>query len=357
MTHELEMAARHHDFALGELANSRPAAAVKALKQSLALDPKRASAHHDLGLALQDLGRLEEAERAHRDALSLDPSHAAAYLSLGELLQSRGALEEARSCFESALRLARSPAPAGIYMQLGGVLWKLGDSMRALEAFERAVAGAPGSAEAHYNLGSAQLELGRFDAAERSAREVLRLRPGLSEALTLRAAAIAASGSIDAAVELLRQPGGQDAAAAQHYKALAIRLLNSRLFDPARRCLEAVLREDPTEAMAHHLLSALSGANPDHPIEGYVRQLFDASASSFDQELVSKLGYDIPREMVDAVLSIAGAPGERWDVLDLGCGTGLVGERLASCCRRLVGVDLAPNMIERARARNLYTEL
>ena len=297
MTDELEMAARQHDFALGELANSRPAAAVRALKQALALDPKRVSAHHDLGLALKDLGRLEEAERAHRDALSLDPSHAAAHLSLGELLQGRGALAEARSCFESALRLTRSPAPASIYMQLGGVLWKLGDSMRALEAFERAVAGAPGSAEAHYNLGSAQLELGRFDAAEHSAREVLRLRPGFSEALMLRAAAVAATGSVDAAVELLRTPGGQDATAAQHQgpataqhqgpaaaqrMALAIRLLNSRLFEPARRCLEAALREDPTEPMANHLLSALSGTHPDHPIEGYVRQLFDASAATFD---------------------------------------------------------------------------
>jgi len=420
------VAASRHDFALGELANGRPAAAVKALKQALALDPRRAAAHHDLGLALADLGRWEEAERAHRDALSLDPACAVAHQSLGDLLRRRGELGEARRCFESALRLnpalnqsrlnlgsvledqgelgaaarcyedaiARSSAPAGIYMQLGAVLWKLGDSVRALEAFERSVAGAPGSAEALYNLGSAQLELGQFEAAERSAGEVLRLRPAFPEALTLRAAALAASGAIDAAVDLLRPSvAGPDAGAEPHaraipdaaaapdagaipeasaepdatatpatsaanrYLTLATRLMNSRLFAPARRCLEAALREDPTQVMAHHLLSALSGTNPEHPVEGYVRQLFDTSAATFDRELVSKLGYDIPREMAEAVLEVAGAPQERWEVLDLGCGTGLVGEQIAPYCRRLVGVDLAPNMIERARDRNLYTDL
>jgi predicted TPR repeat methyltransferase len=90
-----------------------------------------------------------------------------------------------------------------------------------------------------------------------------------------------------------------------------------------------------------------------------VRQLFDASAATFDRELVSKLGYEIPREMVEAIETVAGAglPRGGWDVLDLGCGTGLVGEHIAPHSRRLVGIDLAPKMIERARARNIYTDL
>jgi predicted TPR repeat methyltransferase len=168
---------------------------------------------------------------------------------------------------------------------------------------------------------------------------------------------LAAAGATDLAVELLWQPAGRNPQAAERYLLLATRLMNSRLFQPARRCLEAALREDPTEVMAHHLLSALSGANPDHPIEGYVRQLFDTSAATFDRDLVSKLGYDIPRQMVEAVLGVAGEPQGRWEALDLGCGTGLVGGEIAAYCRRLVGVDLAPNMIERARARNIYTDL
>jgi predicted TPR repeat methyltransferase len=402
------------------------------------------AAHRDLGFALTELGRLEEAELAYRDAVQLEPTHAVAHQCLGELLRKRGERDEARLCFETALRLnpalnqsrlglgqvleesgefdlaarcyeeaiGRSPAPAGIYMRLGAVLWKAGDSPQALEAFERAVQGVAASAEAFYNLGCVQLELEQFEAAEGSAQEALRLRPGFAEALLLCAAAVAASGAIAEAAELLGEPRGptlgadartntevalfdgsldagaasgvgappsaavvsdvdvppnapavsdtgvsRNPAGAQRYWLLATRLLNSRLFDPARRCLEAAVHADPTAVMPHHMLSALSGANPDHPIEGYVRQLFDASAATFDRELVSKLGYDIPKQLVSAVLDVMGTPEGRWDVLDVGCGTGLVGAEIARYSRRLVGVDVAPNMIHRARDRGVYTDL
>jgi predicted TPR repeat methyltransferase len=242
-------------------------------------------------------------------------------------------------------------------MRLGAVRWQLGDSPGALAAFERAVVESPHAAEAHYNLGSAQLELGRFAEAVASAREAMRWRRGFSAALTLCAAGLAATGVAEAGVELLRQFGGSEVPIAQRYLEIAVRLMNSKLFEPARECLERVLRDQPAEVMARHLLSAARGANPDHPVDGYVRQLFDVSAASFDRELVSKLGYAIPREMIEALQAVARTPGSPWDVLDLGCGTGLVGTQIAPYSRRLTGVDLAPNMIELARTRGIYTEL
>lgn len=349
---------RHYETALDELASGRPAAAVAALKRALALDPKRVPALHNLGMALEELGRLDEAEAAYRDALRVDPGYVAALLNLGELLQGRGRLEEARRCFDSALSLHPTSGQTRlVYMRLGAVLWKLGDSAGALDAFERSVAAGSNSAEVYYNLGSAQLELGRFDDAARSAREALGLQPGFSEALTLWAAALAAAGAVDAGIELLQKSAGPPVPAASRYRLLAIRLMNSRLFEPARVCLEKVLQENPGEAMARHVLSALSGENPEHPAEGYVRQLFDASAATFDRELVAKLGYEIPREMVDALRAVTVAPGQPWDVLDLGCGTGLVGVEIAPYSASLVGVDLAPNMIGLARERQVYTDL
>jgi predicted TPR repeat methyltransferase len=248
------------------------------------------------------------------------------------------------------------PQGAPAHNEMGLALWKGGSTEAALESFARAVAASPGSAELHYNLGCAQFESERFEEAIGSAREALRLRPGFSAALTLWAAGLAANGAVDAGAELLCQ-SGPAIAPAQRYLMLALRLMSSKLFGPARRCLERVLQEDPAEVMARHLSSALSGENPDRPVEGYVRQLFDASAATFDRELVSKLGYIVPREMVDALRSVEGAPNQPWDVLDLGCGTGLVGAEMAPCARKLVGIDLAPNMIEQARARNIYTEL
>jgi predicted TPR repeat methyltransferase len=404
-------AAQRLETALGELADGRPAAAMASLKQALALDWSLVSAHYHLGVALVELGRLEEAQAAYRDATLVDATYTAAHQNLGELLAQQGKLEEACVCFERVLsgghvaepadvaqrdvaaqrgRVAQrarvgladalvklndfaaaaalyreaipgSRAPADLYLKLGAALWKLGDSAAALAAFEQAVSGLSDSAEAHYNLGSAQLELGRFEEALRSAREALSLRPAFTEALVLCAAAEAARGSLDEAVRRLTRgtvaPPQQDTSGAQRYLMLATRLMASKLFAPARNCLEQAVQADPTDVMARHLLNALSGQNPAHPTEGYVRQLFDTSAATFDRDVVSKLGYGIPGEIVKALLAAQGGLKPPWEVLDLGCGTGLVGVEISSRSRRLAGVDLAPKMIDRARERGVYTEL
>jgi predicted TPR repeat methyltransferase len=44
-------------------------------------------------------------------------------------------------------------------------------------------------------------------------------------------------------------------------------------------------------------------------------------------------------------------------VLDLGCGTGVCGLHLAGACDLLVGVDVSPAMLAKARERNLYHQL
>jgi ubiquinone/menaquinone biosynthesis C-methylase UbiE len=44
------------------------------------------------------------------------------------------------------------------------------------------------------------------------------------------------------------------------------------------------------------------------------------------------------------------------DVLEVGCGTGLILERLARVARRAEGIDLSPGMLEKARARGLAVQ-
>ncbi len=61
----------------------------------------------------------------------------------------------------------------------------------------------------------------------------------------------------------------------------------------------------------------------------------------------------ILRELFDLVM-----PGrERLTILDLGCGTGLAGVAFKDVAALLDGVDLSPEMIEKARARKLYDNL
>src|SRR6202011_3929779 len=82
---------------------------------------------------------------------------------------------------------------------------------------------------------------------------------------------------------------------------------------------------------------------------------FDDFAESFDRNL-EELGYRAPQLLFDAVRQ-SGALQRSLDVLDVGCGTGLCGPLLRPFARRLVGVDLSPNMLSKAAARAVYDQL
>lgn len=82
------------------------------------------------------------------------------------------------------------------------------------------------------------------------------------------------------------------------------------------------------------------------------RIAFDAQAATYDMSEKGAhargLYGHVADALVEAGLGVGGAP----DVLDLGCGTGALALRLLDlvpACR-IVGVDISPNMVKRARA-------
>ena len=114
---------------------------------------------------------------------------------------------------------------------------------------------------------------------------------------------------------------------------------------------------DPSDHSGASLKLALAeseGGNPAPP-SAFVEMLFDQYAPKFDQTLVGALGYCVPELLAGA---ITGARAGRFRLaLDLGCGTGLMGERLKPFCDRLEGFDISTGMLRRARAKGVYDRL
>jgi ubiquinone/menaquinone biosynthesis C-methylase UbiE len=80
---------------------------------------------------------------------------------------------------------------------------------------------------------------------------------------------------------------------------------------------------------------------------------YDAFASSYEAR--RHHGYHLLLDQLQAGIVEPSARGR--EVLEVGCGTGLILSRLAPVARRTVGVDLSTNMLEKARARGLDVEL
>ena len=90
--------------------------------------------------------------------------------------------------------------------------------------------------------------------------------------------------------------------------------------------------------------------------DDYVRYSFDHFARTFDKKLET-LEYRAPELVAAEVAKAFGEPRAKLDTIDAGCGTGWCGPLLKPYARRLVGVDLSPAMLEKARGRAVYDDL
>lgn len=117
------------------------------------------------------------------------------------------------------------------------------------------------------------------------------------------------------------------------------------------------LAEEPEHPVPLHYLRACTGEPPPpRASDDYVAISFNSYADQFDVSLAN-LGYCGP-VLVSSALANAYAAGHAYGVVaDAGCGTGLCGPVLRGGATRLVGVDLAANMLAKAKERGCYDEL
>ena len=91
----------------------------------------------------------------------------------------------------------------------------------------------------------------------------------------------------------------------------------------------------------------------------YVESLFDDYAARFETELVVNLDYQAPAQLawlIDTAFRTHGIE-QVGRALDLGCGTGLMGERLRRRASFVEGVDLSAEMVEVAQRKGIYDRL
>jgi predicted TPR repeat methyltransferase len=125
----------------------------------------------------------------------------------------------------------------------------------------------------------------------------------------------------------------------------------------ALTCLQEANRLEPEDRTTQHMVSALSGDNPKSPSPQFVIGLFDKYAATFDYQLVKSLGYQVPTKLRRALDECLPVETPFQNAVDLGCGTGLSGIAYLNITARLSGVDLSPQMIDKARQKNIYDEL
>jgi len=127
--------------------------------------------------------------------------------------------------------------------------------------------------------------------------------------------------------------------------------------DDARSAYEKYVALCPDDAEIRHLLVALRGdAPPPRVPDECIQQLYRKFSAFYESNMCDELHYEGPERMRNLLASVLG---DRHDLtmLELGCGSGLVGMELKPRTASMLGVDLSPEMLELARERKIYDRL
>jgi len=249
---------------------------------------------------------------------------AADWLAEGDAYYDAQRWNDAGPAYERALAI--DPRQARAWYRLGNVREEQDRDGDALSCFDKAVALDPSNAQAWNNLGGARQRLGREEQAIAAYRRAMAADPLLPQPC----------------LNLGRLAGarGDHALAAE--------------------CFKTGLAHHPGDPTFEHLVAAAEGSNTARAPDVYVTTLFDGLASRFEHHLIRDLEYRVPDALARLVLPALRekrAAGTRTSVIDLGCGTGLVGVALAAAGAEITGVDLSPRMLEIAAARGAYARL
>ena len=292
------------------------------LNQICKIDQRDADVWNMLAAVHGMLEEYMEAEQCARHVVALQPKSNGAYNNLANTLKSQGKLVEAEVFYRRALQL--QPNYAEAYNNLAGLLRAQGKIEEAQACYVRALQLKPNYLEACFSLGVLLQQQNKINEAQAYFQKTIQLKPDHVKALLCLGRIYQESGALK----------------------------------DAETFFNRALQVDPESEETHFWMASLGLVEtPPHPPKSHVMQLFDSYAEIFDEHLTSGLNYHTPEILFNALSLILQRKEQRLEVLDLGCGTGLCGPLFRDLARHLVGVDLSPGMLDKARKRNVYDDL
>ena len=256
----------------------------------------------------------------HNKGLSFEPNSAVISNNIGNVLKDKGQLKEAIESYKKALSI--NPDYAEAHNNMGLALQDNGKLQEALESYNKALSVKPDYAAAYNNIGNVFKDEGKLKDAVDSYKKALSINPNYATAYKNMGNALQDMGDLDEAIE-------------SYNKALSI---------------------NPDDGSAKHMLFALTGNTNETAPREYVENLFDAYSRKFESSLVDKLQYKIPKLIRDILIK-PNSNDTLGSILDLGCGTGLLGLEIKNHCSILEGIDLSNKMLAIAKQKNLYDKL
>ena len=342
------------------------------------------------------LGNTAAAEKAYRQAMVAAPSQNGGYQRLAELLQTLGRMEDFAKHLElCAKRFPKDP----LFLKMLAVHEAANQNYdAAIPALSRAYSANPNDAETADALGICLQNINQFNEAVLYHNRAVELEPdNAAYVLRFGLAMAGTEGGGEAAMELYRMAIHINPSLYDAYAFLAREMQRMGQTESARTIYQEALVRDPgnalvnfyygqflqeagqgQEAIAHYdktigapdapaaeiksarfLRAAALGETPERPPEEFVKIMFNYFAPGFEAAITSNPQYRSPGMLQELlcrpeVTAVRDIKTQSPRVLDLGCGTGLMGMVMKPYAAALMGVDLSQSMLQRANEKEIY---
>lgn len=330
-------------------------AALRYLQAAQRMTPNAPELYNHIGTAFRIKGIWAEAERHYLEALRLRPHYAEALNNVGALYYRQGRWKEARSFFEQALEAKANYWDA--HRNLANTLIQCEEPAQAESHYRRVLSQYPDDISVCHNLGILLVTQGRFAEAKPLLQTALAQDTPMADARFHLGMIATAEGAFEQAKTYYEEVLSQAPTHSNAHHNLATIHLHLGRYEDAKVHFGAALSANPNNATAQHFLQALEGNTPATTSSAFLTELFDFYAPHYDHHLKEGLAYQVPEAIRQTLTPFARQAGQPWDILDVGCGTGLMAPYLQDLCLHLIGIDLSDNMIQKAKRLGGYTKL
>jgi len=305
----------------------------------------------DLAMRHFAAGRLPQAQRVYQQIRQSIPDHPVALHMLGFIAHQMGETDNVVDLISQAVAIA--PDYIDAHFNLGNALKYSGRLDEAVASYRNALVLDPNYTEAHNNLGLALLDLGKWDEAVASHQRALQLQPDYFQ------------GHMDLG-NALQEQGRFEEAIASYKTALTLSPDNTNVMYRLGCChqfigdkseaihrFESILKDDPEDLKYGVNLRLASLGVLDVPSQTpalYMENIYKNMAPNWHDN------YPGHKVILDAFHLNQRKP-ESLSILDIGCGTGSLGQHLKPYAKQLDGIDISEDMIAKAFDRAIYDNL
>lgn len=336
--------------------------AVEFYSQAYKLNKNSEAALLNLSTINYEIGEYDKSAEFAEKVLAQNPNNIAAFQNLANIAFCRGDYEKALIYYQKMYEQNNNSYIAMI--NLANTYYSLGKYVLALEFAKKSLERHPSSVVANMISGNALVAMERYEKAidkylrayelDENNREVLNSLSDTYRALNDW------ENCIVFAWRYVKTAPEQTDEINLNFGYLLYECYSEKSEVLAKKYAAKWLNFFPNNKIVQHMACALTNG---HALLGsdshFIKATFDAFAPDFEETL-SSLDYQAPTLIEnEAAKHLKTSMFKGYHILDLGCGTGLCGEKMKKFASRkgLIGVDLSEKMLDVAREKKIYAQL